>query len=302
MNNNFGQNAPTVQNSAINHGAVAIEQSRAMTEAQGKLLLAKQFPRDENAAYNKLIDSCKRHKLAQHAVYSFPRGGQSVSGASIRLAEEIARIYGNIEYGIRELSNVNGESEMEAFCWDLETNVISTQKFKVKHERKARGRNQVLTDTRDVYELTANMGARRLRSRLLAILPPEFVEAAVDECRKTLSGNNDIPIADRVRGMLSQFSRFGVTQDMIEKRIEHTVDSIDINELTDLMGIFNSIKNSQSGREDWFEVKTQKEIAKPEIKEGFKPANTSSKKQSEQPTADPQQNVEQSDPQQIDNF
>lgn len=296
----FTKNAPTISNQHLNHGAVAIEQSRAITEAQGKLLLAKQFPRDENTAYSKLMQSCKRPTLAAHAVYSFPRGKESVSGASIRLAEEIARLYGNIEYGIRELSNVNGESEMEAFAWDLETNVVSTQKFKVKHERKAYGKMQALTDTRDIYELTANMGARRLRARLLAILPPEFVEAAVEECRKTMAGNNEKPIADRVRAMLSEFSKYGVTQDMIEKRLEHDVEAIDVNELTDLMGIYNSIKNGQSGRDEWFEVKREpREVEKPQLTNSFKKAEKQRKPEDNEtlPVEAPE-----SDAQQIDEF
>lgn len=288
-------NAPTMTNNhqSLNHGAVAIEQSRAITEAQGKLLLAKQFPRDENAAYAKLMNSCKRPTLAAQAVYAFPRGREQVSGASIRLAEEIARLYGNIEYGIRELSNNNGESEMEAYAWDLETNVVSSQKFKVKHERKAYGKMQTLTDTRDIYELTANMGARRLRARLLAILPPEFVEAAVDECRKTMSGNNDKPIADRVRAMLNQFSKYSVTQEMIEKRLEHGIDTIDQTELTDLMEIFNSIKNGQSGRADWFEFKQEpKQVEAPKVKQAFQPAQKKEPEAVEEvSTAEPQKPV-----------
>lgn len=297
--NDFTRNTPTVSNQHMNHGAVAIEQSRAITEAQGKLLLAKQFPRDENAAYQKLMNSCKRPTLAQHAVYAFPRGKEQVSGPSIRLAEEIARLYGNLEYGIRELSNINGESEMEAFAWDLETNVVSSQKFKVKHERKAYGKMQTLTDTRDIYELTANMGARRLRARLLAILPPEFVEAAVEECRKTIQGNNDAPIADRVRAMLTHFSKYSVTQEMIEARIGHSIDTVDLTELTDLIGIFNSIKNGQSGRADWFEFK--KEITqpeKPQITQGFKPAQSESKPEPE-PQKSPEPQREALDPEQF---
>ena len=303
--NDFTRNAPTVSNQHMNHGAVAIEQSRAITEAQGKLLLAKQFPRDENTAYQKLMASCSRQTLAQHAVYSFPRGKEQVSGPSIRLAEEIARLYGNIEYGIRELSNTNGESEMEAFAWDLETNVVSSQKFKVKHERKAYGKMQTLTDTRDIYELTANMGARRLRARLLSILPPEFVEAAVEECRKTLSGNNQTPIADRIRGMITAFAKYGVTKEMIEVRLEHSVDAIDPNELTDLMGIFNSIKNGQSGRADWFEFENKiPETKSVEVKSGFskadKPAKQEPKQDPKQPKQPEQPTTDQ--PNEIDEF
>lgn len=252
------------QHQSLNHGAVAIEQSRAVTEAQGKLLLAKQFPRDVNRAYSQLMDSCKRNGLANVAVYSYPKGGQNVSGPSIRLAEEIARLYGNIEYGIRELSNNNGESEMEAYAWDLETNVVSSQKFKVKHVRSTRQGNKDLTDSRDIYEMTANMGARRLRSRMLAILPPDFVEEAVSQCKITMQGNTELPIKDRIRQMVNAFKDLSVSQEMIELYIGHGINDMTVEQIADMQGAYNSIKNGQSKREDWFkpEQKDPKE-AKP---------------------------------------
>ena len=37
----------------INQGTVAVESSRAIAEAQGKLIIAKRFPRDEVQAYAK---------------------------------------------------------------------------------------------------------------------------------------------------------------------------------------------------------------------------------------------------------
>ena len=40
----------------INQGTVAIEASRAIAEAQGKLVIAKRFPRNEVAAYAKAMD------------------------------------------------------------------------------------------------------------------------------------------------------------------------------------------------------------------------------------------------------
>lgn len=269
-------------NNSLNQGAVAIEQSRAVTEAQGKLLLAKQFPRDENQAFNQLMNSCRRKSFAQVALYSFPRGGQTVAGPSIRLAEEIARVYMNIEFGIRELSNNNGESEMEAYAWDLQNNVVSSQKFKVKHLRDKRGGATKLTDQRDIYEITANMGARRLRSRLLAILPPDMVELAVEECRKTMAGVNDAPISDRIRQMTVAFAKYSVTTEMIEKRLQHDIDTIDNDELVDLLGIYNSIKNGQSKRDEWFEVKREIEVkAKPQAV--FKPLEQKQPEKQEEP-------------------
>lgn len=236
----------------VNAGTIEIESSRAVAEAQGKLVIAKRFPRDEARAYAKIVESCKRKGLAEEATYAFPRGGQTVSGPSIRLAEELARAWGNIDYGIRELSRKEGVSEMESYAWDLETNTSSSQKFSVRHIRDTRGGGQALTEERDIYELTANQGARRLRARILAILPPDVVEAALSECRRTLAGSNDEPVADRVRKMMRAFEKFGVTAAMIEARLGHSLDVILPDEIADLQGVHNSLKNGMTKAGDWF--------------------------------------------------
>lgn len=236
----------------VNAGAVAIESERAIAEAQGKLVIAKRFPRDQARAYANIIDACKRPGLAEEACYSFPRGGQTVSGPSIRLAEMLAANWGNIDYGIRELSRKDGVSEMEAYCWDLETNTMSSQKFTVRHIRDTRSGGVKLTDERDIYELTANMGGRRLRARILAILPADLVQASVDECGKTLAGSNDLPLADRVRNAVAAFKTLGVSPDLIEKRLGHKLDVVTPDELGDLRKIHNSIRDGISKRDDWF--------------------------------------------------
>lgn len=236
----------------INAGTVAIESERAIAEAQGKLVIAKRFPRDEAAAFSRVMDSCKRPNLAAVANYRYPRGGQTVSGPSIRLAEELARCWGNIDYGIRELSRRDGESEMEAYAWDLETNTVSSQKFAVRHIRDKKGGGEALRDERDIYEVTANMGARRLRARLIAILPPDLVDAAVEECRKTASGNNTLPIADQIKEMVKAFSRFGVNADMISSKLGHSIDDTTIDELTELRETFTSIKDGIAKASDFF--------------------------------------------------
>ena len=231
------------QASHINAGTVAIESERAIAEAQGKLVIAKRFPRDEAVAFAKAMDSCRRPSLAGSAIYKFPRAGQSVSGPSIRLAEELARTWGNIDYGIRELSRRHGESEMEAYAWDLETNTMSSQKFTVRHIRDTKGGGKDLTDERDIYEMTANQGSRRLRARILAILPPDLVDASVEECRKTMAGHNAQPFADQVRGMTQAFVKFGVSADMIANRLGHPLDELTPDEMADLREIFASIKD-----------------------------------------------------------
>ena len=84
----------------INQGTVAIEASRAIAEAQGKLVIAKRFPRDEVASFAKAMQACQRKGMAEKAFYAYPRSGQTIKGPTIRFAEELARCWGNIDYGI----------------------------------------------------------------------------------------------------------------------------------------------------------------------------------------------------------
>lgn len=248
QNNPFGVSRPD----HLNEGTVKIEEQRAITEAQGKLLIAKRFPRDQAAAYERIMISCKRPPLASSAMYSYPRGGEVVTGPSIRLAEELARAWGNIEYGIRELSQKDGISEMEAYCWDLETNVVSSQKFTVKHERHTKSGVKKLTDPRDIYELTANNAGRRLRARILAVIPPDLVDAAVEQCYQTLAGATSEPIQDRLRKMLKAFEPFGVNKAHIEQRIGKPIDQILADELVQLQSIYTSLRDNMSAPSDWF--------------------------------------------------
>jgi hypothetical protein len=238
----------------INQGTVAIEASRAIAEAQGKLVIAKRFPRDEVQAYNRVAQACQRKGIAEKAFYSYNRGGGTVSGPTIRFAEELARCWGNIDYGIKELSQDEGKSEMQAYAWDLETNAQSVQNFTNPHIREVGGKAKILTSQRDIYEINANMGARRLRSRILAILPTDLVDMAINECKRTLAGNNDEPLIDRVKKMVVAFGKLGVTQEQIEKRLGRKVDTMTIDDFTDYIGIYNAIKQGESKIAEWFEA------------------------------------------------
>lgn len=240
----------------INQGTVAIEASRAIAEAQGKLVIAKRFPRNEVEAYAKAMQACQRPSMAAKAFYSFPRGGQTVEGPTIRFAEELARCWGNIDYGIKELSQDDGKSEMQAYAWDLETNAQSVQNFTNPHQREQGKKMVTLTSQRDIYENNANMATRRLRSRILAILPAWFVEGAIAECKKTLSGQNDTPLIDRVKKMVVQFAKLGVTQNQIEKRLKKRIDTMDGDDLAEYIGIYNAIRQGESKAAVWFEPET----------------------------------------------
>lgn len=250
------QGGVMAQMDKINQGTVAIEASRAIAEAQGKLVIAKRFPRNEVAAYAKAMEACQRPTMAEKAFFSLARGEKTVEGPTIRFAEELARCWGNIDYGIKELSQDDGKSEMQAYAWDLETNTQSVQNFTNPHQREVgKGSNKrmvTLTTQRDIYENNANMATRRLRSRILAILPAWFVEGAIAECKRTLAGNNDTPLIDRVKKMVVQFAKLGVTQEQIERRLKRKADTMTADDFIEYIGIYNAIKGGESKISEWF--------------------------------------------------
>ena len=235
---------------------VEVAASRAAQETQAAMIVAQRFPRDETAAFNRVMKACKRKGLAESAMYVYPKGKTQVTGPSIRLAEVLAQCWGNLEFGIAELEQRDGESTIEAFCWDLETNTRKTTTFTVPHIRFTRSGSYHLKDPRDIYEMTANQGARRLRACILAIIPADMVEAAVAECEKTLAGNNAEPLSDRVRKMVVAFEEHGVTQEQIETRLGHRLEATIEPELVMLRKAYMSIKDNMAHAHDLFPAAT----------------------------------------------
>lgn len=256
---------------APSSGMIDVASARQAQEVQAAMVVAKRFPRDENRAFDRIMRACKRKSLAEVACYAYPRGGTTVTGPSIRLAESLAQNWGNLDFGVVELEQRDGESVVMSYAWDLETNTRQTKTFTVAHERHVgRGEKKEavrLTDPRDIYEMVANQGARRVRSCILGVIPGDIVDAAVAECEKTLAtGSSNEPLLNRVRKMVAVFSEFGVTSSMIETRLGHKLEATGEQELANLRKIFMSLRDGMSKREDFFDLPKTAEPAKPQPK------------------------------------
>lgn len=225
--------------------AAETESQRAIAEVKAALISAKQFPRDQLAATERILASCCRPTLAESAVYSYTRGGAEVTGPSIRLAEAIAQAWGNLQFGIRELSQSGGKSTVEAFCWDVETNTRQVKVFEVPHIRHTRNGAKLLTDPRDVYELVANQGARRLRACILGVVPGDVVDAALTQCEATLRTKVDVT-PEGIKALLGAFAEIGVSGDQVAQKLGHRADSIVPAEVVRLRKIYRGIKDGYS--------------------------------------------------------
>jgi hypothetical protein len=232
---------------------VATEQQRAIAEVQAAMMLARANPRDERKAMDRILMSCARPSLAEQAVYQYARGGTDISGPSIRLAEAIAQTWGNLQYGVRELSRDHENATVQAYAWDLETGTRREVTFQVPLIRSTKKGSYRLEDPRDIYETVANQGARRVRACILALIPGDVVDAAVEQCEATMKAKADVS-PESIRKMVEAFAAVGVTREQIELRIQRRLDSITPAQVVQLKKIYASLRDGMSSVSDWFEL------------------------------------------------
>jgi hypothetical protein len=238
--------------------ATAVEQSRAVAEVQGAILVAQRCPRDVTTAVNAMRQSCGQTYLAERAFYDVPRSGSSVTGPTVHLARDLARTWGNVQYGVSELrrDDVHGQSEMLAFAWDVQTNTRVETKFVVPHvrDRSAKSGGPVrLTSMDDIYQSNANAGARRVRECIFSILPPWFVEEAKATCQKTLEHGGGKPIEQRVADAVRLFEdEFDITVDQLEQRVGRLTSKWTPRDVASLSVTYQSLKRGEIQKDEAF--------------------------------------------------
>ena len=263
VENFFDRQGAGFQSPQLSSGAAGADQARAVAEVQAAMVVARMNPRDEKIALDRILNACTRVSLAERAVYSYPRGGQEITGPSIRLAEAIAQNWGNLQWGLREISQIGGQSTVQAFAWDMETNTRREVTFTVALKRDTKRGSYALTDSRDIYELVANQGARRMRACMLSLIPGDVIDAAVRQCQFTLQANVDMS-KEGLQRTLDAFAEFGVTKTMIEKRFGRHFESLGAGQIVLLRNIYASLRDGFGVVADYFEPEEVKEQAKPE--------------------------------------
>jgi hypothetical protein len=204
---------------AVISQATAIEQSRAIAEVQAAVVVAQNCPRSMTDAEAEMEYVCGRLDMAEQAFYQVTNRG---TGPSVHLARELARIWGNVDYGVKELhrSDDNRESEILAYSWDVQKNTRSSRTFIVPHQRMKAGLRVDLTDLQDIYLNNQNIGARAVRETIFTILPRWFTEKAQNICHTTLEHGEGEPLQDRIAKMVSWFAdSFGISVGQLETRV-----------------------------------------------------------------------------------
>jgi len=243
---------------------------REQSDIQAAVISAKHFPRNEVAASLAVSKSFARPLLAEAARYQFPRGGKTISGPSVDCARELARLWGNIRYGLRVVSLTDESVHIRGFAVDLETNSQSEYEDQFKRLVQRKGRDGetrwVEPDERDLRELIGRRGAILIRNAILSLLPPDLIESALATADKTLrgvaSGELKSSREDVIKHLVGRFDNLGVSVAMLEGYLGHALADANADEVTELKGIGKSLADGVTKREDHFELQAIAEGAK----------------------------------------
>jgi len=259
------------------------------------LTIAAARPRDQKLALDRILLSCQREGLASKAQYQYARGGTDIIGPTIDLMEVIAQQWGNLEFGFRELARFQGvggqpgESVVEAYAWDLESNTRRRTQFTVIHAERTKRGMKVFSDPRDIYEWVANQAQRRVRTCLENLIPRDVVERACEQCDATLKAKVDVT-PETIAKLVAGFVKFGVTKEAIESRIQRRLDAISPAQVIGLRKIYASMRDGMATPDEYFTV--QAVDAKPQsaidaAKEAMKKNRPSSSNHSDDPPFSP---------------
>lgn len=224
-------------------------------EHDAMLAVSVQRPRKEKLVLERALAELDMvPALAERNFYAIPyedrREGKTVivTGPSIHAARSLARRWGNC--GSKAV--ITGEDEDKVYLAgifvDLETNVRFERPLTVsKWLRKRNGDRYRLNDQRLVQAIQAG-ASKAERNAILAGLPDYLVQSYDLRAR-------EIAAKDAKAGwskLMEAFKPYGVTREALERHLGHPLEKVTDEEIVDLRGIYNAIKDGQTSASDVF--------------------------------------------------
>lgn len=219
-------------------------------EIDTQIATAKAFPRSLTVFLQKAESMATlTEDIAASCCYALPRGGKSIEGPSIRLAEMVVAAYGNVRASARIISNDGKTITAQGTCHDLENNVAA----QVEVKRRITGKNGQ-TFNEDMQVIVGNAAcAIAYRNAVYKVIPAALINPVFEKAKLVARGTAETLKARRDKAV-EYFKAIGVKEDQICRVLEiKKVEDIDLDKLQTLTGMRTAIKNGESTAKDLFE-------------------------------------------------
>jgi hypothetical protein len=231
----------------IEHDVMTVDNSTLATlnksEIDIQIATAKQYPRsikdfrDETLAMVTLDE-----EIAESCIYSLPRGGKTIEGASARFAEIVVSAWGNSRAGARVVSESEKFITAQGAFYDLQRNVAITYEVqrRITDKRGARYKD-------DMISVTANAACSiALRNAILKGIPKSFWGAMFDAARKTVMGDYQT-LGNRRAAAFKALQAYGLLPDQVLELLGvKGEEDITLEHLVTLRGTLTSLKEGET--------------------------------------------------------
>lgn len=182
--------------------------------------------------------------------YALPRGGKSITGPSIRMAELIVSQWGNCRVGARvvHVDRVEKYLEAEGVFHDLQSNAATTARVR----RKISDKNGRLFND-DMITMAGNAACSiAKRNAVLAGIPKAAWMPAYEAALGVIKGDAKT-LTERREGALKALGAFGVTPDMVFGALEiKGVEEITLEHMPTMIGWHTGLKSEEQTVEQLF--------------------------------------------------
>lgn len=191
---------------------------------------------------------------AASCFYALPRGGKTIEGPSIRLAEIIGSAWGNLNYGARVVSIDDKFLTAQGICRDLERNVTMTSEV----TRRITDKNGKRYND-DMIGVTANAACSiALRNAIFKVVPMAYAKDVLAQARRVAIGDAKT-LASRRAGMIDYFGKMGVEPKRILWLLEKpSIEDIGLDDMQVLVGLATAIKDGDTTVDEAFPSKDPK--------------------------------------------
>lgn len=227
----------------------SVIQALTRAEIDQQIATAHKFPRSlSKVARNITTLVTMSAEGAAECNYALPRGGQTIQGPSIRLAEIVFSQWGNCRVASRVTVVDRQEKfiEAESIFHDLETNAAVLKRSR----RKISDRNGRLYND-DMIVMTGNAAQSiAMRNAIFAGVPKAIWNAGYKEALALIKGDIKT-LAERIRGAAEAVQAFGIDKPMMHAILGVSGDrDITVDHLVTLSGVLNGLKNGDITREE----------------------------------------------------
>ncbi|MFI4855307.1 MAG: hypothetical protein ACIAQF_10075 [Phycisphaerales bacterium JB065] len=216
----------------------------AMTSTQSDqaIRMAREYPRSiDRFSKTALSMVGKNQQSAMKCMYALPRKGQTITGASVRMAEIIAYAWTNLATESFVTKIDDRFVTARANVWDLETNVMIG--FEVRRRITDRKGN---TFSEDLITQHANSAASiAFRNSVLKCVPFAVWEPVFEASKRIAIGEAET-LATRRKNMLEYAIKAGVTKERVFAALEvNGIDDIDLEKLFVAGAALSAVKNGE---------------------------------------------------------